>query len=92
MKLYSATHNFTLTMSRCFNWGCHDGPTAHWSDDPLVQKRIGPTTLWSAKVSLVQKLIGPKKRPWSEWQFVARSQSFYSLAVMLVMGKTNKLL
>ena len=28
-----------------------DGPTAHWSDYPLVRKPIGPMTHWSENVN-----------------------------------------
>ena len=41
--------------------GCNvDGPTAHWSDDPVVRKPIGPTAHWSEN-PLVRRPIDPKK-------------------------------
>ena len=48
-----------------------DGPTAHWSDDPLVRKPIGPTAQWS-KNPLVQRPIGPKTH-WSKDPLVRKS-------------------
>ena len=77
---------------------CVIRPTAHWSE----KVSLGPKShwsnghwthplVWNSENLLVRRPIG-RKTQWSKREFFARSLSFFSRSVyMLVMGKTDKL-